>query len=924
VCDRGPSERECEALASTDERTRELAALRVNVRVLGDRARRWCRGRDSEDDFEDLHFSHGYRRTLSVADLLDDPSADLSAIADANRAFEGCVDRGVLVPWVETPVCTGSPVGPRPRGPRPAELRSVEGPAYAPCLGLDTVCARGRLDASGACCSADLLPAGTVCGEGALCDGAGGCVDAALVPEASRVAPSYDWVAMFPSGVADGLVPSAVAGVVPTLSPPAGLSGPVLELRAPLADAADAVYPEGEVPERGEPTEAPVLPTLGAPDVLALVPASLESAARVTIVRTAPEAVVHGVAYDGPLVPHALVVPPRGSPITSVWVARGPLDELPAILSDGTRGPATLLSCEGTGERAALAAPGSPTCTTVDGHAVVVGADVTLVWVPDDGLGAPFDVLGAAAGGTPIDLMIGGTAGDFRPPGGTSGCIPTACGVPGGCSGARLCVRGRLGPCVAVAYDVCNGIDDNCNGRIDEGGAASCNDNVGCTADSCALGTCRNRALPYSCVTRAICEVGVCTDAAGVRWVTSNASLDPAVPMVACPGGAPGPCFDGDGNGTPDFALPTGCDVRLGHGWCTTQWDSCDCNGPEVCAPAASPAAAAAAGDRLGCVGSPLAGPDFDGTPEVFDACDDDGNACTVERACCELTPTPGNYCRTDAGLPPSVLEARRAACAAPGNVIRPWDRVPGFPVNAGRVRCSPTNPLCPSLPRCMPDLDPCTIEGCNPASGACLTPVPRTGSGPAETIPSCNPLMPDTVGPDCDGDREERETCADETCQAGFCNEIPDTSPTECGFDGCSMTCVPGAGRPPIFGLATDCTPGSDECAFVTGCVDLGAEDPGNVCMVCDPDRDPWGYSPRFDAAPCDDANACTVGDQCDGSRFGAPLGECLAGPPAAEGTRCDDGQGCSISEACDGTGRSRAIECVEICGVFGCPDAP
>jgi hypothetical protein len=116
----------------------------------------------------------------------------------------------------------------------------------------------------------------------------------------------------------------------------------------------------------------------------------------------------------------------------------------------------------------------------------------------------------------------------------------------------------------------------------------------------------------------------------------------------------------------------------------------------------------------------------------------------------------------------------------------------------------------------------------------------------------------------------------------------------------------------------------GSERCALPGGCIDAGDEDPASECMICDPDRDPWGYSPRFDAVPCSDGNDCTTDDRCDGSRFGPPLGVCFGGPPAPEGITCDDRVPCSLVDACDGTGRCSAIECTELCGQPGCPDAP
>jgi cysteine-rich repeat protein len=49
----------------------------------------------------------------------------------------------------------------------------------------------------------------------------------------------------------------------------------------------------------------------------------------------------------------------------------------------------------------------------------------------------------------------------------------------------------------------------------------------------------------------------------------------------------------------------------------------------------------------------------------------------------------------------------------------------------------------------------------------------------------------------------------------------------------------------------------------------------------------------------PCDDGNACTIGDTCDGS------GQCLAGSNAPDGTACDDGLFCNGADQCDNSGQ-------------------
>ena len=48
------------------------------------------------------------------------------------------------------------------------------------------------------------------------------------------------------------------------------------------------------------------------------------------------------------------------------------------------------------------------------------------------------------------------------------------------------------------AAEVCNGIDDNCDGQVDEGGDALCDDHDGCTEDACrGAASCSNLLLDH-------------------------------------------------------------------------------------------------------------------------------------------------------------------------------------------------------------------------------------------------------------------------------------------------------------------------------------------------------------------------------------------------------------------------------------------
>jgi hypothetical protein len=75
--------------------------------------------------------------------------------------------------------------------------------------------------------------------------------------------------------------------------------------------------------------------------------------------------------------------------------------------------------------------------------------------------------------------------------------------------------------------------------------------------------------------------------------------------------------------------------------------------------------------------------------------------------------------------------------------------------------------------------------------------------------------------------------------------------------------------------------------CLIGGECIGPDAVDPANACQICDPVRDPLGWSNR-DGFSCDDTLFCTTGDTCtEGRCAGAPL-------------ECEDGVACNGVSTC------------------------
>jgi hypothetical protein len=183
-------------------------------------------------------------------------------------------------------------------------------------------------------------------------------------------------------------------------------------------------------------------------------------------------------------------------------------------------------------------------------------------------------------------------------------------------------------------------------------------------------------------------------------------------------------------------------------------------------------------------------------------------------------------------------------------------------------------------------DGDPCTLDLCDPATGACLNTPDACDDQNRCTVDLCEPgsgaCSHEPLACD-DGNSCTQDACDPATGQCEFPNEA--------------------AGTPCDDGSA--CTAG-DVCDLG---VCVGAPivvcDDGDPCTpdVCDPATGQCQAGP----ASCDDGNPCTI-DGC--GRTGC---ENL---PAADGTACDDGNPCTLDDAC-------VVGVCEAPGIVECGDA-
>ncbi|NMC71006.1 MAG: hypothetical protein GYA57_13210 [Myxococcales bacterium] len=438
-------------------------------------------------------------------------------------------------------------------------------------------------------------------------------------------------------------------------------------------------------------------------------------------------------------------------------------------------------------------------------------------------------------------------------------------------------------------------------------GDGDCDDGIACTVDSCDPATSTCVFAPDD----AACDDGDACN--GVEVCAAGVGCESGVPVdcddrVAC---TTDTCDPADGS-CDHVADDSSCDDGIA---CTA--DTCD------------PAA--------GCVNAP-----------VHAACDD-GDACNGVEICVPgLGCDDGEPLDCDDGVDCTIdtCDPADGSCAhAPDDTVCPTS-----PFCSGTAYCDPVGGcLVTAPPSCNDGLD-CTIDACDPATGACTHVAnnaacsdgvfcngdevcdPTAGCVPG--VRTCADSVACTVDT-CDEDADacvwtpNDAACADaDLCDgAEICNPVRgcvEGAPVDCddGFACTTDACIPATGACSHVANDAACNDGQacngvERCVVGSGCV------PGTP-VVCDDSVSCTTDTCENPAGTCQFVPShalCPSGMVCVPSRGG-----CVPGTPCTTDAECVDGSFCNGVETCEATicagGTPPNCDDTDACTIDGCSD--
>jgi hypothetical protein len=529
-----------------------------------------------------------------------------------------------------------------------------------------------------------------------------------------------------------------------------------------------------------------------------------------------------------------------------------------------------------------------------------------------------------------------------------NGCVP---GLPPSCDDGILCTAdfcdGGNDACHNVPQDakcsdglVCDGVE-TCNPALGDkltgclaGAPLVCNDGIACTLDSCDEAAKGCVYLPNSLA----CDDGVYCN--GMEVCDAGLGCQPGAPVVC----------DDKLSCTSDA-----CDEQQKKCVYTPNNAACDdglyCNGVETCDPNGVAPTGCKAGTPVVCASDNIAC--------TVDACDNALQTCTytANNALC----APGQFCVPQVGGCEAAKPCQTDAQCDDGNACNGKETCnvvcqPGTPINCSDGiqctvdTCDPATGACTNTPNdafCNDGFACNGIETCSAQQGCVTTGPMDCSDGVACTVDVCQEpgvCLHSPVDAFCDDGKlcNGAEVCTPQGCQAGTpyvcpddgiacttgvcdpvlnaCVQLADDSKCPCG-----QTCNPAKGGCGNFCVVATCQGHVYQCG---DCVDNDADckidsaDPD--CLgPCDNTEDSYyGGIPGQNNAPCKsdcyfDQDTGSGNDDCYWSHSCDPLEVAPNYPP--EGQQCAYNPNTNVSgsgQTCSQLYAAQSSQCLSYCG--------
>ncbi len=505
------------------------------------------------------------------------------------------------------------------------------------------------------------------------------------------------------------------------------------------------------------------------------------------------------------------------------------------------------------------------------------------------------------------DISVGDTSvGDDA----DAGSIDTDASTEDAGSGDSIDGGGDASPTCVPSTELCDGKDNDCNGKTDDnpccalGAGTGCDDNNVCTSgEKCTDSVCGGGDVTVCTDDGNLCTDDACDPKAGCAFPANNVPCNDGKACTqgdkcvdkACASGKDPLCNDGNACTLDTCSETGGCKYLPTEGACD---DGDGCTVGEVCA--------------LGLCGGATKTDCNDGNGCTLDTCDTKTGKCAVTTvAGCGAACQTATDCKDD-GNPCTLAECATGVCAVAFAADKCDDGDPCSSADTCKQgQCAGSVAACN-------DGNACTVDACG-KDGKC-TSAPATGGCEDGNLCTILEVCKDgTCAPGGTANCDDSNNCTDDSCDPKVGCQHPDSATPCTDDDPCSIgdACKGGSCKPTgpkDCSDPDDCT--LDSCDAKTGtCVNKVVFGCGDNCAApsdCKDDSNPcteWLCETgkcKIDylTSGCNDGDACSEKDTCG-------QGKCVG-----------SGVVCTDTNPCTDAGCDKASGCVFLANTATCTD--